>query len=99
MATKPERLSDAEVALRLKELAGWERDGDMIVREFTFGGFTEAAAFPSRIAPLANAMDHHPDLLLHRYKRVKVMLTTHSAGGLTENDFVLAGKINALVAE
>jgi 4a-hydroxytetrahydrobiopterin dehydratase len=97
MAPAPSRLSEDAIAQRLAALPGWQREGDAITREFVFGGFTEAAAFPSKIAPLADAMDHHPDIQIYRYKRVKVLLTTHSAGGLTENDFALAAQINGLV--
>jgi 4a-hydroxytetrahydrobiopterin dehydratase len=97
MTTSPQKLSEHDIALRLAGLPRWQRDGDAISREFVFAGFAEAAAFPTRIVPLADGMDHHPDLLIHRYKRVKVILTTHSAGGLTDNDFTLAAQIDALV--
>lgn len=97
MATAPVRLPEAEIALRLAALKGWQREGNTIIREFVLSGFTEAAEFIARIAPTANAMDHHPDVQLYRYKRVKIMLTTHSAGGITQNDFDLAVKIDTLV--
>jgi 4a-hydroxytetrahydrobiopterin dehydratase len=96
MTTPPRKLSEHEIATLLVNLPGWRREGDVITRELVFAGFAAAAAFPQRIVPLADAMDHHPDLLIHRYKRVKITLTTHSAGGLTENDFILAAKIDAL---
>jgi 4a-hydroxytetrahydrobiopterin dehydratase len=98
MATSLPRLSDAETQSKLAELDGWQRGDNAIVKEFVLGGFTEATRFMADIAPIANAMDHHPDLQLYRYKRVKVILTTHSAGGLTQNDFELAAKIDALAA-
>ena len=97
MATAPAKLSEAEIAQQLAALKGWQREGDAITREFVLAGFTEAAQFIVRIAPIANAIDHHPDLQLYRYKRVKVVLTTHSAGGITRNDFDLAAKIDTLV--
>jgi len=90
------KLSDAEIAGKLATLNGWSRDGNTITKEFVCAGFTEATQFISKLAPIANAMDHHPDLQLYRYKRVKISLTTHSAGGLTQNDFDLAGKIDRL---
>jgi 4a-hydroxytetrahydrobiopterin dehydratase len=96
MATQLAKLSDAEVQKKLAELRGWTREGDAIVKEFVLGSFTEAAQFIAKIAPIADAMDHHPDVQLYRYKRVKIILTTHSAGGLTQNDFDLAAKIDAL---
>ena len=98
MATAPVRLSEDEIAQRLAALKpGWQREGDAITREFVLAGFTEAAQFITKIAPIANAMDHHPDVQLYRYKRVKIILTTHSAGGITSNDFDLAAKIDDLV--
>ena len=94
MATAPAKLSEAVIAQRLATLKGWQREGEAITKEFVLAGFTEAAEFIVRIAPIANAMDHHPDVQLYRYKRVKIILTTHSAGGLTQNDFDLAAKID-----
>jgi 4a-hydroxytetrahydrobiopterin dehydratase len=90
------KLTAAEIAQRLSALNGWQREGDAIVKEFTLAGFTEATEFIAKLAAPANAMDHHPDVQLYRYKRVKILLTTHSAGGLTQNDFDLAAKIDAL---
>ncbi len=92
----PAKLSEGEIAQRLTALSGWQRDGNAIAKEFVLGGFTEAAQFIGRIAPIADAMDHHPDLQLYRYKRVKIMLTTHDAGGITQKDFDLAAKIDTL---
>ena len=89
-------LSDAEIARKLTGLTGWQCEGNAITREFVFSGFTEATKFIAQLAGPANAMDHHPDVLLYRYKLVKIILTTHSAGGLTQNDFELAAKIDSL---
>jgi 4a-hydroxytetrahydrobiopterin dehydratase len=103
MAVAPSKLSDAEIAQRLSTLngwprseRGWQREGDAITKEFVLGGFTEAVQFIAKIAPIAEAMDHHPDVQLYRYKRVKIILTTHGAGGITQNDFDLAAKIDQL---
>ncbi len=96
MAAAPVKLSEADIAQKLATLRGWQREGDAITREFVLGGFTEATRFIAKIAPIADAMDHHPDVQLYRYKRVKIILTTHSAGGITQNDFDLASKIDAL---
>ena len=90
------KLTEVEIAQRLVALKGWQREGDAIAKEFVLAGFTEATEFIARLAAPANAMDHHPDVQLYRYKRVKILLTTHSAGGLTQNDFDLAAKIDAL---
>jgi 4a-hydroxytetrahydrobiopterin dehydratase len=96
MASELKKLSDADIQKKLAGLKDWRREGEAIVKEFVLGGFTEATHFISKIAPIANAMDHHPDVQLYRYKRVKMILTTHSAGGITQNDFDLAAKIDAL---
>jgi 4a-hydroxytetrahydrobiopterin dehydratase len=89
-------LSDAEIAEKLGGLKGWQREGNAITKEFVRSGFADAAQFIANLAPVADAMDHHPDVQLYRYKRVKIILTTHSAGGITQNDFDLAAKIDAL---
>ena len=96
MATSLPQLSETEITAKLGQRPGWSRAGNAIIKEFVFAGFTEATQFIAKLAAPANAMDHHPDLELYQYKRVKVSLTTHSAGGLTQNDFDLAGKIDAL---
>jgi 4a-hydroxytetrahydrobiopterin dehydratase len=81
----------------LAQLPGWrveEADGHrQLVREFRFPDFVGAVDFVNRITPVAEAEGHHPDLLV-AWGRVRVQLWTHVAGGLTENDFVLAAKID-----
>ncbi len=88
------RLDDDAAAARLAELPGWERTGDEIVRTFDCGDFPSAVAFVVRVGFLAEAKDHHPDLDV-RWKRVKVALTTHDLGGLSDWDFELAAEIDA----
>ena len=80
------KLTPAEVEQRLKSLSGWALDGDAIRKKFTFRGFLEAIAFVNRLAPEAEAADHHPDILIN-YKRVTLTYSTHSEGGLTIKDF------------
>jgi 4a-hydroxytetrahydrobiopterin dehydratase len=80
------RITHDDAQRRVRELPGWELQADAITREFTFAGFPEAVAFVVRLAFAAEAVDHHPDLLIN-YKRVRVTYSTHSAGGLTEKDF------------
>ena len=82
------KLSDQDIKTGLSNRPGWRRDGDAIVREFTFGSFPDAIAFTTRLAFEAEAADHHPDLGIN-YKRVTVRWSTHDAGGVTEKD--LAG--------
>ena len=80
------KLSGSDVQQRIKRLSGWTLDGDAIHKQFTFANFVEAIAFVNRLAPLAEAADHHPDILIN-YKRVRLTYSTHSEGGLTEKDF------------
>jgi 4a-hydroxytetrahydrobiopterin dehydratase len=88
-------LGEDDVQARLGGLNGWEREGDAIEKQFKFDDFTGSVDFVNRIAPVANEMNHHPDLAIS-WNKVTVTLTTHSQGGLTDNDFELAGKIDAL---
>jgi 4a-hydroxytetrahydrobiopterin dehydratase len=81
----------------LKELPGWELAGEAIRRKFVFAGFPDAVAFVVRLGFVAEAADHHPDMLVS-YKRVTVTYSTHSAGGLTEKDFDGAAAANEVAA-
>lgn len=87
------RLAEADVATRIAALSGWERAGDAIRKHFGFASFREAVAFVNRVADLAEAMDHHPDILVE-YRTVTLTLTTHDSGGLTARDFELAARID-----
>ena len=89
------RLSDADIDERLEGLDGWERSGDAIVKEFDNGDFKGSVDFVNRLTPEAEEMSHHPDLEIS-WKTVTVSITNHSEGGLSEGDFVLAGRIDAL---
>ena len=89
-------LADDRIVERLAALPGWERSGDEIVKTFELPSFPEAIAFVTRIADRAQAADHHPDLDI-RYRKVRVALSTHDAGGLTDKDFDLATEIEATV--
>jgi 4a-hydroxytetrahydrobiopterin dehydratase len=88
-------LSDIEIQRRLGALKGWSRRGATITRTFAFKGFPEAAAFVGRLVAPAEGMNHHPDVDV-RYNKVTVTLSTHDSGGITENDLVLAEKVDAL---
>jgi 4a-hydroxytetrahydrobiopterin dehydratase len=87
-------LSADEVQSRLAQLPGWAAADDSIVKEFRFQGFPEAIAFVVRLGMAAEVADHHPDLDI-RYNRVRVALSTHSEGGITDKDFALASKADA----
>lgn len=87
---------DARQAKALAEgLAGWRLMERRLEKEFKFKTFREALAFVNRVGELAESEGHHPDLSLHDYNRVTVALWTHAVGGLSENDFILAAKIEA----
>jgi len=89
------KLSRTEAEQRLTSLTGWTLDGDAIRKQFTFKNFVEAIAFVNRLAPEAEAADHHPDILIN-YKRVTLTWSTHSEGGLTDKDFAGAATADRL---
>ena len=94
MPTLP--LSDAEIAARLESLPGWERDGDVITRTYKLDTYLAGLAFASAIGTLAEAQDHHPELIIG-WRRVTVRYNTHDAGGkITARDFRAAAAIEAL---
>lgn len=85
-------LSEEEIAQGLKGLPGWSRQGAQIQRTFEFDDFLGSMAFVNRIAELAEAANHHPDIDV-RYSKVTLTLSTHDAGGLTRRDFDLAAQV------
>jgi len=86
-----------EALARLARVPGWELDGDTIHRKFGFADFPEAVSFVVRLGFIAEAADHHPDILIN-YKRVTLTYSTHSEGGLTEKDFAGAEAATKLAA-
>jgi 4a-hydroxytetrahydrobiopterin dehydratase len=89
------RLSDEEIAAAVVRTP-WEREGDAIVRDLKFDDFAGAMAFVNRVAEAAEAANHHPDILVHGWNRVRLELSTHSEGGITRADLDMAGKIDGL---
>ncbi|MEA2715407.1 MAG: 4a-hydroxytetrahydrobiopterin dehydratase [Candidatus Parcubacteria bacterium] len=89
------KLDEQAVAKNLKGLPDWERHDEVMKRLFEFEDFERALAFVNKVAEVAKKLDHHPDIDI-RYNKVTLTLTTHSAGGLTEKDFLMAREINAL---
>ncbi len=77
----------------------WKTEENKWVKEFGLKNFEDAVRFVNQIMPLAEASDHHPDILIHSYKKVKVMLFTHSEGKITEKDYTLAEQIDAAFLE
>jgi 4a-hydroxytetrahydrobiopterin dehydratase len=89
-------LTDQEIDRRLAGSEWRHDDGGAIAREWTFADFDAAVAFVNRVAELARDTNHHPDILLHGWNKVRLELSTHSAGGLTAADFALAARIDEL---
>jgi 4a-hydroxytetrahydrobiopterin dehydratase len=88
-------LEPEDVAGRLEGRL-WRHEGEAIVRDVECADFAAALDYVNRVGALAEEAGHHPDILLHGWNRVRLTLSTHSAGGLTDADFDLAGRIDAL---
>ena len=88
------RLSDLEIRRALATLPGWTRKGDAVSKTYTFARFRDGIDFVGKVAAIADEMDHHPDIDI-RYTDVTFALSTHSAGGITQMDLDLAGKIES----
>ncbi len=91
-------LSDAEIEAGLATLPGWQRDGDELVKVYELPTFPAVIALVTHIAAQAEAVDHHPDLDI-RYRRLRVVLSTHSEGGITAKDLALAREIEAAAGD
>ena len=92
-------LSQETAADNLKELPDWKLspDAKSIFLEARMKDFLTAVDFIQKIAPIAEAEDHHPDIHLTGYRKLKIELSTHAIGGLSENDFILAAKISKIL--
>ncbi len=91
-------LGTVEVKKLVQETPGWKADSESksISREYIMKDFLAGVKAIEKITEIAQAEDHHPDLHLTGYRKLKVVLSTHKIGGLSENDFIVAAKINAL---
>jgi 4a-hydroxytetrahydrobiopterin dehydratase len=89
------KLSEAEIIERLPTAKGWDRHGDMLVRTWQFPSFRRAMEFVNQVAVLLDKSDHHPDLIV-QYRTVRIEMSTHDVGGLTERDFALVTEINEI---
>jgi 4a-hydroxytetrahydrobiopterin dehydratase len=87
--------ADHEIDNLLGEQPAWSRDGDALVAEFKFKDFNQAMGFLTRVALAAEKADHHPDIDI-RWNKVRLTLSTHSEGGITEKDLRLAERIAGL---
>ena len=90
-----DKLTDAQITGMLTSRPDWSETGGAIQRTFHFKNFVEAMTFVDKVAVAAEAAQHHPDILI-RYNKVTLSLNTHDAGGITEKDFALAAKIDAM---
>jgi 4a-hydroxytetrahydrobiopterin dehydratase len=86
-------LDSEEITRQLAELPDWTRDGDRIVAEYTLADFGAAMVFVNRVAEMAEENDHHPDIDI-RWNKVRLVLTSHDSGGLTQRDIELAHRIS-----
>lgn len=91
-------LSSEQAQQLLGKIIQWHIDdsGKTIAKTFTFDDFQNAVVFVNLVAKIAEEENHHPDIFIHSYNNVTISLTTHSVGGLSENDFAVAAKIDAL---
>jgi 4a-hydroxytetrahydrobiopterin dehydratase len=95
VAMRATKMNELEIATELKKLKGWTVEQGKLHRVFEFRDFSQAFGFMTQVALAAEAMGHHPDWS-NVWNKVTIDLTTHSAGGLTQNDFGLAGKIQQI---
>lgn len=92
---KVARLSQTQIAVGLERLTEWTQVGDAIQRTYSFKDFVASMAFVDKAAAAAEAVQHHPDILI-RYNRVTMTLSTHDAGGISQKDLDLAGAMDAM---
>jgi 4a-hydroxytetrahydrobiopterin dehydratase len=90
------RLTQNEITKNISGLSGWMQEENQIAKLFQFKDFAEALTFVNKVGAEAEKMDHHPDLFIHSWNKVKITISTHSEGGITKKDFQLAEKIEGL---
>ena len=90
-------LEQQEIDRLLKDLSGWEQQGKELVKTYQFKNYYETMAFVNATAWVSHREDHHPDLEVG-YRQCRVRYSTHAIGGLSENDFICAARIDALQA-
>ena len=89
-------LNQNEINEQLNNVKGWKFENNKIGREFELKDFKSALEFVNKVGAEAESLDHHPDILMHSWNKVKISVSTHSEGGVTEKDFKLAGKIEGI---
>ena len=89
-------LNETDRKEKLNKLNGWQYQNNQIEKEYSLKDFKSALSFVNKLGEEAERMDHHPDINIHSYNKVKITLSTHSEGGVTGKDFNLAEKIENL---
>jgi 4a-hydroxytetrahydrobiopterin dehydratase len=89
-------LTQDQISKYLSSLSNWEMEGKQLAKQFQFKDFVEALSFVNKVGADAEMMDHHPDIFIHSWNKVKITISTHSEGGITKKDFQLAEKIEGL---
>jgi len=89
-------LTKDEIIQNLSSLSSWNQDGTQITKQFQFRDFVEALSFVNKVGAEAEKMNHHPDIFIHSWNKVKITISTHSEGGITKKDFQLAEIIEGL---
>lgn len=93
---RPALLDDTQIAELLADHGEWTRDGDFLRRSLVFANFSEAFGFMTRVAILAEQLDHHPEWS-NVYNRVDIAMTTHDVGGISEADADFVGRVDAIL--
>ena len=88
--------NENEIRENLKKINGWKFTNDKIEKEYELKDFGEALGFVNKVGHIAEGMDHHPDILMHSWNKVKISVSTHSENGITKKDFDLANKIESI---
>lgn len=91
------RLDEEQIKENLKAVLEWSFQNNQIFKDFQLKDFQSALNFVNKVGAEAEKMDHHPDILMHSWNKVKISVSTHSEGGITEKDFSLAKKIEELM--
>lgn len=89
-------LNEEEITQKLNKLNRWELEENQINKQFQLKDFAEALNFVNKVGAFAEELDHHPDIFIHSWNKVKITISTHSEGGITQKDFDLAEKIESI---
>ncbi len=89
-------MSFEEIETRLRNVKNWNRSGNSLEKEYEFKDFRQAIQFVNKVADVAEAENHHPNILLHDWNKVRLTLSTHAVSGISQKDFSLASKIDEI---